>query len=126
MVMHGGVHRADDLAWRILAMHARHRFETSPRIVRRAGVIPVDAQPMHDAVVEHLILADDRNVVFRLTGDGAGLAADTGIEIDRHRPGIARILVRRVQRLVVFFLLREIAGSFESRRATLHGSGHGR
>ncbi len=70
MVVHGGVHRADDLARRVLAMHARHRLERDVGRVRRPGVIAVDAQPVHDrGWFEHLFLADDRDVVFRLAGD---------------------------------------------------------
>ena len=48
MVVHRGVHRAHDLARRLLAMHARHRLEREARVLRRPGVIAVDAQPVHD------------------------------------------------------------------------------
>ncbi len=76
MVVHGGVHRADDLAGRVLAMHARHRLERDIGLVGRSRIVAVDAQPVHLAAGEHLVLADDRHVVFRLAGDDAGLAAD--------------------------------------------------
>ena len=108
MVVHGGVHRADHLARRVLAMHAGHRLERDVRIVGRPGIIAVDAQPMHDPLIEHLILADDRHVVFRLAGDDAGLAADAGVQIDRHRPGVARVAVAGIKRFLVSVLLEKM------------------
>ena len=45
--MHGRVDRAADLAGRLLAMHAGHRLPVGLRVVRRAAVIVVDAQPVH-------------------------------------------------------------------------------
>ena len=92
MIVHRGVYRTHDLARRLLAMHARHRLEREARVLRRPDVITVDAQPVHDPVVQHLFLADRRYVVFRLAGDHAGLAADAGIEVDRHAPGVQRIV----------------------------------
>ncbi len=108
VVVHRRVHRADHLARRVLAMHARHWLERDVRGVRRSGVIAVDAQPVHDAAVEHLVLADDRHVVLGLAGGDTGLAADAGIQIDRHRPGVARVFVWRIKRRVVFFALEEM------------------
>ena len=53
-------------------------------------VVAVDAQPVHLAAAQHLVLADDRDVVLRLAGDDAGVAADAGVEVDRHAPLVAR------------------------------------
>ena len=38
----------------------------------------------------HLLLADHRDVVLGLAGDDAGVAADAGVQVDRHAPGVAR------------------------------------
>ena len=96
MVVHCGVHRAHHLTGRVLAMHARHRLERDIRRIGRARVVAVDAQPMHRPPGHHLIPADHRHVVFGLAGDDAGLATDAGIELDRHRPGMAGIAVAGV------------------------------
>src|SRR5262249_25206151 len=43
-----------------------------------------------------LVLADNRNIVLRLTREDASVAADAGVQVDRHRPGVG---VRRVVRI---------------------------
>ena len=64
-------------------------------MTRRSGssgspsIVAVDADPVHLAPAAHLVLADDRDVVLRLAGDDAGVAADAGVEVDRHAPGVA-------------------------------------
>jgi hypothetical protein len=78
VVVDGRVYRANNLAGRILALHARHRLERDIGRVGRARIVPIDAQPMHDPTGKHLIFSDHRHVVFRLAGDGAGLTADAG------------------------------------------------
>src|SRR5689334_7695511 len=62
---------------------------------------------MHDPVIEHLILADHRHVVLGLTGDGASLASDAGVQIDCHRPGVARVAVAGIKRFLVSLLLEK-------------------
>ena len=42
---------------------------------------------MHLTLVDHLLLADDRNVVLGLAGDDAGVATDAGVQVDAHCPG---------------------------------------
>ncbi len=59
------------------------------------GIITVDANPLHRAALGHLILADDGDVVLRLAGHHARVAARAGVQINRHAP-----LVLRVQRRV--------------------------
>ena len=61
-------------------------------------MIAVDSQPVHFATAQNLLLADDRDVIFRLAGDDTGIATDARIQIDRHPPGVALVLVRRVER----------------------------
>src|SRR3954449_11030664 len=89
--MHGGVNRASHLARRLFAMHAGHRLEEALRIVKLAGEIAIDTQPLHLAATRDLILADDSDIVFRIAGSDTGIAADAGIEIDHHAPGGPRI-----------------------------------
>jgi len=75
-------------------MHAGHRHEM--RAFRIAGIvaleISVEANPMHLATALHLLFTDNRNVVFRLAGDGAAIAANAVIQIDRHAPGVVQTI----------------------------------
>ena len=49
-----------------------------------------------------LLFAYDWNIIFRLTGDGAGMATDAHIKIHHHAPFVAfvRIFLRMIQRVV--------------------------
>src|SRR3546814_4502371 len=53
-------------------------------------MLAIDSDPEHLAPALKLVGADDRFVVLCLTGDGAGAAADAGIEVDDHAPGVAK------------------------------------
>ena len=55
--------------------------------------VPIDADPVHLARGEDLVAADDRDVVLGLAGGDAGAAADAGIQVDRHAPGVALALL---------------------------------
>src|SRR5262249_25162487 len=68
------------------------------RIVDRSTVVAVDTEPVHLAAAQHLILSDDRDVVFSLTTDNAGVAADAGVDVDRHPPFVAFVRAIRIQR----------------------------
>jgi hypothetical protein len=81
--------------------------------------IAVNAHPVHLAAAQHLILADNRNVVLALTRDDAGAAADARVQIHGHAPLVQRRLLRLVERIrikrlddrrldAVKFFLREI------------------
>src|SRR4029077_12701105 len=97
------VYRANGLARRVLAMLARHRLMHDLRMLWPiaivlvegfpAGVIAIDAEPVHDAAMGHLQFAYDRNVVLALARDHTSAASRTNIEIDAHSP-----LLRRVER----------------------------
>src|SRR5262249_23485194 len=82
VAVNGGAHGADDLARRVLALHARNGLEIGLRIRDRTTVIGVDPDPMHLTSAQHLVLADDRDVVLGLTADDAGVATDAGIDVD--------------------------------------------
>src|SRR5439155_2033847 len=98
---------------RVLALHARHRLEISLGIIAIALIVGVHAQPVHVAALIHLILADNRNIVFRLARNDAVVAAYAGIQINRHAPCVMRrpaigwglVVVRRIQRFVFLRLL---------------------
>src|SRR5262249_48950170 len=64
----GRRHGADQLAGGVLALHAGHRLEERLGVGRVAPVIAVDAQPVHLAAAEDLVLADDGDVVLGLAG----------------------------------------------------------
>src|SRR5205814_1822934 len=84
--------RAHHFARRVLALHARHRLEIGFGTTGRAAVIRVDPDPVHLAPAQHLILADHRDVVLRLTADDARVAADAGVHVDRHAPLVPLVL----------------------------------
>src|SRR5690606_6612717 len=92
--------RADDLARRVLALHARPRLEADPALL---VAVLVDPEPEHEALPARLDRADRVDVVLRLAGDDAGVAADAGVEVDAHapaRPAARALLVERRLRLV--------------------------
>src|SRR5262249_37056206 len=84
----GGLDGADRLARRLLALHARHGLVDDLRIRRLAAVVAIDAQPVHLALAVHLVLAHDGDVVLRLAGDYAAVAAGAHCSIDHHSPGV--------------------------------------
>ena len=88
MVWTGGAHRADDFAGSVLALHAGHGLEVCLGIVAVALIVGVDANPVHVAAEDGLLLADDGDVVLRLAGDHAVVAADARVQVDRHAPGV--------------------------------------
>src|SRR3546814_19305739 len=88
--MHGGADRADHFARRLLAMHAGDGLEVRLRRFGRSLMVAIDTDPVHLAPALALVGADDRSVVLCLTGDGAGAAADAGIEVDDHAPESGR------------------------------------
>ena len=51
-----------------------------------AFIITIDAQPLHLTLVDHLLLANDGNVVLGLTCDDTRVATDARVQIDAHRP----------------------------------------
>src|SRR4029079_3037336 len=82
----GGVHRADVLARRGLAVLAGQRLDHQLGIGELALGVSSDAYPLHLATLAHVLLADGRDVVFRLAADDAGAAARALVHVDRHRP----------------------------------------
>src|SRR3546814_15502717 len=71
-------------------MHAGDGLEVRLRRFGRSLMVAIDTDPVHLAPALDLVGADDRYVVLCLTGDGAGAAADAGIEVDDHAPGVAQ------------------------------------
>src|ERR1700682_3868189 len=103
--VHRGADGADLLARRIFALHAGNGLEEGFGIGERvifigartvgggAGVvIAVDADPVHLAAAENLVLADHGDIIFRDAGHHAGVAAVAVVEVDGHAPGVAGIL----------------------------------
>src|SRR5262249_33476928 len=94
----GRADRADLLAGRVLALLARHRLRDRLRLLGLAAEVAIDADPVHLARAADAVLADDEDVVLGLAGDGAGAAADAGVEVDGHRPAVAlRVIVVGVE-----------------------------
>ena len=102
-------HGADLLARGILALHAWNRLEHDLRVAGGlAGEVPVDPDPVHLALFRDLDLADNRHVVLALAGDHARVAADAGIQVDRHPPLMALIVgVLREERKALRFVLED-------------------
>src|SRR5207244_13506627 len=90
------VYGTDRFARRVLAMLTRHRLVHDFRILRPfagvlvvrlpAGVIAVDADPVHRTAVRHLQFAYDRDVVLSLAGDHTRAAPGAHIQIDIPSP----------------------------------------
>jgi len=93
-----GGDRANDLAGSVLAAHTEDRLMECLRIIEIAPAVGVDAQPVHFPAARDLFFSDDGNVVFRLAGDDAGVAADAGIQVDGHAPGVAGVLETGIER----------------------------
>src|SRR5204863_865189 len=98
VAVNGGADRTDDLAGRVLTVHAGHRLKVRLRVVGRSAIVAVDSNPVHLASAQDLVLPDDRNVVLRLAADNARVASDAGIDVDGHSPLVAVVLVLGVQR----------------------------
>src|SRR5205814_6720355 len=64
--------RTDRLARRLIALLTQHREERS--------AATLDPDPRHLAPLRTHRFADDRNVVLRIAGDDAGVAAGAGVE----------------------------------------------
>ena len=107
-VMHRGGHRADRLAGCVLAMHAGHRLKPELRVRLRAMVVDIDPQPMHVAAARDFFRPDHRDIVFRLAGDHAGVAADAYGGVDHHRPGVTVIRLGPLRHQAGFFALRRL------------------
>ena len=79
-------------------MHAGDRLEVGLWLGRISGVRPVDAQPVHLTAARDLLRPDHGDVVLGLASDNAGIAADAGVEIDRHAPGMPVVTPFRIER----------------------------
>ena len=86
--MGGRRHRANHFTGRLFALLAKDRLKIRAvgftQIVTRE--ISVDPEPVHFAASLDLLLADHRDVIFRLAGYDARIAADAGIQVDGHSP----------------------------------------
>src|SRR5438309_1994380 len=87
----GCAHGAHQLAGRVLALHAWDGLEVSFGMVAIALVVSVDAQPVHVAPLHNLFLADDGDVVLRLAGDHAIVAAGAGSGAAGARAAVAKV-----------------------------------
>src|SRR5579863_4314028 len=88
-----GAHRANDFAGRVLTLHAWDGLEKCLGIIAVALVVGVDANPVHVAADDGLLFADDGDVVLRLAGQHAVVAAHTRVKVDRHAPGVVFFFV---------------------------------
>src|SRR6185312_13317638 len=84
-----GLHRAYQLAGSSLTVYAGHWLEVGIETPTVLAVVAVDADPVHLPPTVDFLLADHWNVILRLAGDGAGVAADARIEVDDHSPLVA-------------------------------------
>src|SRR5690625_3066739 len=63
-----------------------------------AGIIAIDAEPVHLAPERALFRADDGAVILGLAGLHAGIAADADRLVDDHAPGAVGVFPFRVER----------------------------
>src|SRR5690606_33578415 len=87
--VHGGTHRADLLARRVLALLAHDWLLPHRRRVLVALVVALDADPRHFAAASHLVPTNDRDVVLGLASHDAGAAARALVEVDGQAPLVA-------------------------------------
>src|ERR1019366_3096627 len=108
----GGLHGADQLAGRVLAVHAGDRLVVNGGIVLFALIIGIDAQPVHGASAAHLVLTHHGDIIFRLAGDHTRAASGAGVEVDGHAPRVSFILPFGIQRELFRRSLRALVRSF--------------
>src|SRR5207249_2561651 len=95
------MHGADWFARGVLAMHAWHRLKERPfGSVFVPLEISIDPNPVHLAAARNLFLADNRNVVLRLTGNHARVATHATVQVDRHPPRITVALILVIEILI--------------------------
>src|ERR1051326_374798 len=120
LVVNGGVDRTNVLTWRGFTMLAKHwlrydlrvinpflellivfNFESSEAfmLLRRGGIVAVDAQPVHFASAKNLRATDNRNIVFALAGHHTRGAADARIQINGHAPLMDALLFELIERV---------------------------
>ena len=66
------------------------------RIIFIRNKIAVDAQPVHIMVTKHFSFANNRNIVFRMTGYDAGSASYATIHVNTHSPFDAGLIMLRI------------------------------
>lgn len=74
-------------------MHANHRLNVCLWVIQISLVVTVYPNPMHLSSPFNLFLPDNRDVILRLTRYHAGIASRALVEVNRHAPGIAIVLV---------------------------------
>jgi len=86
----------------------RHWLVDHLRLINITVEIAIDSYPVHLATLARLLLAHQWNVVFRLTGNRAGVAANARVQINAHPPLITGIvavfLPQRLQGRMLFHL----------------------
>ena len=107
--VHGRPHGTDLLARGVFTMLAGHRLEVGAGRGQVALEVGVDPEPLHVAPDLDLLLADDGDVVLRVAGDDAGVAADAGVHVDGHAPGVLVVDIRREHALVGLGILAALA-----------------
>src|SRR5581483_931886 len=123
LAVNTGVHRADGLAGRVRALLAEHRQKARLHIRELALPVALDPDPLLGPVLQEALLLVDRDVVFRLAGDDARLAARAAIQVDRHAPLVRARLVlglglRAAAHLIPHPRVTSTSGSPGSWRAT--------
>src|SRR6202162_4717122 len=94
----GGSNRTHDFARRVFALHAGHGLVIHFRIFEPSAEIGVHADPMHGASQHYLLLANHRDVIFRLASDHASVTTHAFVQIDGHAPGIAVVFKAGIER----------------------------
>ena len=99
LAVDGGIHRADGFTRRILAVLAHHRLRNHLRfriVLVHAREIAVRANPVHLTAIDDLLLANDRNIILRLTGDHACRTTGADVKIHHHAP-LMNVIERRMR-----------------------------
>ena len=116
-ILDGCINWANRLTGSLIALLAHHAMKAYLYIiwdlhlirfpifsVSIVGKISVNSHPMHFPSTKNLILAHNRNVVFTLTGDYAGVTANTSVKINNHAP---LLMIGLCNFIIVWIIIEE-------------------
>src|SRR6266581_3912234 len=86
---------ADGLAGRIVALLAKDGLEAKARVGKFAFPIALHANPVLGSAAGGLVGASGPEIIFRITGDHAGVAAGAAVNFDDRGPFGSHIASKR-------------------------------
>src|SRR5205809_6359754 len=84
--MISGTYRAHIFTWCIITVLAHQRLKYNLWVFHITTVVAVDAQPVHIMKTLYFTLANNRNIIFQMTGNNTGATTDTTVEVNIQTP----------------------------------------